>query len=215
MRRSFLPLLALTMASAAVAQSLDKGSIEGALFYKEHAFLEDDSVQVIEYRSSKTFDQITYVETAKGARLRINNDQVAFVLCYPGRGEIGRQEALPICDLATARFPKYAAFIAKVKEGWVKMTPEEEKRQTRESGIRNSFLAHVLGEVRESAEPKSPPPPGGAPSLLDDHRKNLVPATPAPASPLDVKPSPAPAASPEKIPGVPAELQQQLQEIKE
>ncbi|CAN5435264.1 hypothetical protein BH09VER1_BH09VER1_52090 [soil metagenome] len=220
------PALVLAAAAcirlSAVGQSLDKGSVEGALFYKEFPFLDDSSVQIIEYRSSKTYDKITYLETSHGKSMRISNEQVAFVLCYPGRGLVGREEALAIADFATARYPQFAPFIARVKKAWATMTPEEEKKQAHDSEIRNGFLAKMRGEAAEASQYNGPDP-GKQPSLLDDHRKNLVPTAPPPASVLDVGPSgtapvAAPAASPESAAspsGVPAELQQSLETIKE
>lgn len=213
-----LLLVAFSVASS-LAQSLDKGGVEGALFYKEYPFLDDTSVQIIEYRSSKTYDKITYLETSHGKSMRISNEQVAFVLCYPGRSQVGRNEALAIADLATARYPQFAPFIARVKEAWARLTPEEEKKQAHASEVRNGFLARVLGEVNEASQYNGPTPPK-PPSLLDDHRQNPVPATPPPASVLEVgssgtAPEAVPSASPESIPGVPAELQQSLEIIKE
>ena len=211
-----LTLLLVAFSSAGSrAQSLDKGGVEGVLFYKEYPFLDDTSVQLIEYRSSKTFDKITYLETSHGKSMRISNEQVAFVLCYPGRGQVGRNEALAISDLATARYPQFAPFIARVKAAWVRVTPEEAKKQANASEIRNGFLARVLAEINEASQFKGPTPPQ-SPNLLDDHRPNSGTATPPPVPALDAgaapDTSPAPATS---IPGVPAELQQTLEIIRE
>ncbi len=219
------PILALTLLLVALAgatsraQSLDQGGVEGVLFYKEYPFLDDTSVQLIEYRSSKTYDKITYLETARGKSMRISNEQVAFVLCYPGRSQVGRDEALAISDLATVRYPQFAPFIARVKSAWARMTPEEEKKQAHASEVRNSLLARVLNEVREASQYNGPAVPK-APNLLDDHRQKVVPATPLPTSVLDdgtvvVAPVASPEASPASIPGVPADLQQTLEIIRE
>jgi len=123
-------LLGVLWLVSAQGQSLSDPSIKGVMFYKQHAFETDStSVWPIEYRVITPSSQVMVVLTRQSKRLRVRPEQISLTIPYPGRGEITREEAIGLCDVALDRFPQHRSLIQNIHNAWEKLPPSPRVQQ--------------------------------------------------------------------------------------
>jgi len=191
---------------AAHAQSLDNPCVEGVLFFQEHAFSDPKtSAWPVEYRSVASNDKIIIVMADGGRKLRLLATQVPMILPYPGRGGLGRDQAIMLCDAALANYPQHARLIGNVRKAWTKVTPQDYVKNAPASAARQGVLTGIIDGIAAEAE---------------KIRARVATAIRRPPSSPAETPSPTPApdgnaTGPEIKAGGPAEVQKNLELIKD
>ncbi|MDX2079340.1 MAG: hypothetical protein SFU53_01005 [Terrimicrobiaceae bacterium] len=145
-------LVVLFLSAAAFGQALNDGAVEGVLFYKDQAFSDEASAAwPFEYRSVASNEKISMVVTREGRRMRLRSDQILLAIPYPGRGDLTQEEAMRLCDLASARFPQHRQLISNIRTGWQKVMPEDYQRHAHVSAVRRGLADQLIVRMQEEA----------------------------------------------------------------
>lgn len=181
--RAPLFLLAALLLSTVLCRADMPETARGLAIYKSSAFRPDSTAVLIEYRSQKNHDAVTYFVTVKGRRVTVpaGKAEVLF-LPYPAKGEATPEQAFALLEIARERFPQFQAHYLLYDHAWRQeakrpapvIAAEVARRQANETAA-SSFAGWVKSIFPKLDPPALPPNPLG-PSAL-----NPAP-TPVPAA---------------------------------
>lgn len=145
----------------------------GLAIYKPSAFRPDSTAVLIEYRSQKNHEAVTYFVTLKGRRLTVpaGKSEVLF-LPYPGKGEATPEQAFALLQIARQRFPQFQAHYFLYNRAWRQeakrpaavIAAEVARRQANESAA-TDFASWVKSLLPKRNPPELPRNPLGPTAL--------------------------------------------------
>lgn len=184
--RATLLLLAALLFTPGLCRADMPETARGLAIYKPAAFRPDSTAALLEYRSQKNHEAVTYFVTAKGRRLTVpaGKAEVLF-LPYPGEGEATPEQAFALLEIARQRFPQFHAHYILYARAWrqeakrpaIVIAAEVAQRQANEATA-NGFAGWVKSLFPKQTSPELPRNPLG-PTVLNPE-PTPVPATEEP-----------------------------------
>ncbi len=173
MRAISLLLVALFIALGTGRADLPE-TARGLAIYKPAAFRPDSTATLLEYRSQKNHEAVTYFVTVKGRRLTVpaGKAEVLF-LPYPGKGEATTAQAFALLEIARQRFPQFQVHYILYARAWREeakrpanvIAAEVAQRRANEAAA-SGFAVWVKSLFPQQAPPELPQNPLG-PTVLN------------------------------------------------
>lgn len=159
--RATLFLLAALIFTPRLCQADLPETVRGLAIYKPAAFRPDSTAALLEYRSQKNHESVTYFVTAKGRRLTVpaGKAEVLF-LPYPRKGEATPEQAFALLEIARQRFPQFQAHYILYARAWreeAKRPPAEIVAEVAQRRA-NEATAKGFADWVKSILPKQSPP---------------------------------------------------------